>query len=71
MHQILLAALSLTAIACTQFDVELHKYAPLFGLMSQPFWLYSSYKSKLWGIFTTSVVFTFIWAYGFYTHWLI
>ncbi len=43
-----------------------NKWGFVFGLMSQPFWLISSFINKQWGIFILSIVYAGTWAYGFY-----
>jgi len=37
----------------------------LLGLLSQPFWLYTSYINRQWGIFALSGWYTIAWARGF------
>lgn len=70
MDQILLMVLSLIAVALTQTPYPFHKWAPVFGLASQPFWLYSTYEAGVWGIFILSVIYTLIWFYGCWKHWI-
>jgi len=43
-----------------------NKWGFVLGLMSQPFWLYTSYSNHQWGIFFLSVVYVFSWAWGIY-----
>jgi len=40
------------------------KYGYVVGLLSQPFWLYSTYREKLWGMFALSVFYTYAWFMG-------
>lgn len=68
--QVALAILSVIAVALTQGPDRYHRWAPLFGLASQPFWLYSTYTSGLFGIFCLSVLYTLIWMYGAWTNWV-
>jgi hypothetical protein len=46
------------------------KYACLFGLAGQPFWMYSSYQADQWGVFVLSFFYTVAWAKGFYLFWI-
>jgi hypothetical protein len=46
------------------------KYACLFGLAGQPFWMYSSYQADQWGVFILSFFYTVAWAKGFYLFWI-
>ena len=69
--QILLAILSLAAIWLAMDDDERkQKWAPIFGLASQPFWIYTSFVTGAWGIFALSFAYTFVWMKGIYTHWI-
>lgn len=70
MDQILLGVLSVLAVACTQANYPIHKWAPIFGILSQPFWLYSTWTAGLYGIFLLSVLYTLIWAYGCWKYWI-
>jgi len=45
------------------------KYAPIFGLISQPFWFYSSWIAGQWGIFALSVLYTVCWLKGIKNYW--
>lgn len=45
------------------------KWAPVFGLLSEPCWFYTSYKHQQWGVVFLTVVYTFAWARGIRTHW--
>lgn len=35
----------------------------------QPFWYYTSYRHKQWGLFYASVIYTFAWILGIYRNW--
>lgn len=43
-----------------------NKYGFLVGLLGQPFWLYSSFHNKQWGIFVASIIYTLNFSYGCY-----
>lgn len=38
-------------------------------LISEPFWLYSSWNSRQWGIFALSLWYAFSFINGIYNHW--
>lgn len=40
-------------------------YAPITGLLAQPFWFYTTWRHRQWGPFALSFWFTFCWAMGF------
>ncbi|MGB7388924.1 MAG: hypothetical protein WA929_15170 [Pseudomonas neustonica] len=66
-----LTIFSLLAIWLTQ-DTRLQRrrWASIFGLVSQPFWFYAAISTQQWGVFILSLLYTSVWAKGFYTHWM-
>ena len=42
----------------------------IIGILGQPFWLYSSYKNDLWGIFFLTIFYTYSFAQGIYFYWI-
>ncbi|MEH6566940.1 MAG: hypothetical protein V7756_16565 [Halopseudomonas sp.] len=66
-----LTVFSLLAIWLTQ-DTRLQRrrWASIFGLASQPFWFYAAISTQQWGVFILSLLYTAVWAKGFYTHWI-
>jgi hypothetical protein len=61
--QIAISILSVTAIALV---ARKNKWGFVVGLVSQPFWLWTSYVNKQWGVFLVSIIYVFSWAYGIY-----
>jgi hypothetical protein len=49
---------------------QLMKFAPITGLLAQPFWFYTTYKHKQWGPFALSFWFTACWTIGFYNNFI-
>ncbi len=43
-----------------------NKWGFVLGLLSQPFFIITSYINKQWGIFILSLVYTISWIYGIY-----
>jgi len=69
--QILIAILGVAAVWLSQDRrADRRKYACLFGLLGQPLWFYTTWKSGQWGIFALSFVYTFAWIKGFHVYWL-
>lgn len=63
--------LGLIAIFLTQHKNQaLHKFACIFGLLSQPFFLYSTYMAGQNGMFLLSICYTVIWVLGVKNYWL-
>lgn len=46
------------------------KFASIFGLLGQPFWMYTTYHSQQWGIFLMTFLYTFSWGKGFWLFWI-
>lgn len=71
-EQAVIAFTGTVAIFLTQSkSAETRKYACLFGIAGQPFWIYSTYQAAQWGIFALTFLYTLAWARGIYTHWII
>jgi hypothetical protein len=71
MEQVGIAMLGVTAVWLSQDKRDkCRKYAPVFGLLSQPFWFYTSWVHDQWGIFFLSVLYTWCWLKGIKNQWL-
>lgn len=46
------------------------RWAPIIGLVAQPFWLYASIKANQYGIAALSLVYAAGWARGIHTYWI-
>lgn len=46
------------------------RWACVFGLCAQPFWLYATWTAQQWGIFALAFVYTAGWARGFLHQWV-
>jgi hypothetical protein len=69
--QIGIALTGVTAIFLTQSKHErLRRYACLFGMAGQPFWIWSAVKAGQWGVLALTVLYTVAWAKGVWIHWL-
>lgn len=69
--QIFIALFGVTAVALSQSTLEARRrWAPVFGLIGQPFWFYSAWETQQWGIFVLCVLYTLTWAKGFYNSWI-
>jgi hypothetical protein len=69
--QIMIACTGVVAIwLANDPDENKRKYAPIFGLLGQPFWMWSAYEAAQWGIFMLSFVYLASWWRGFKEFWL-
>lgn len=66
-----IALTGVTAIFLTQSKSrQLQRYACLFGIAGQPFWIWSAIAAEQWGILGMCALYTFAWAKGVWLHWL-
>ena len=69
--QLLIALLGSAAIFLTQQKYEcLKRYACIFGLASQPLFIWSTYDHDQWGMFALALFYTWAWGLGFYYNWI-
>ena len=49
---------------------EWRRWGYVLGLVSQPFWFYSTIRTEQWGMFVLSLWYTYSWGQGVYNYWL-
>lgn len=70
-EQIGIALCGVTAVFLSQDTRESwRRWACIFGLASQPFWFYATWKAQQWGIFALCVLYAFSWLRGLHTYWI-
>jgi hypothetical protein len=70
--QIALGVFGVTAVFLSQdHRPHVRRYACLFGIASQPFWFYATWRAQQWGIFGLSFLYALSWLRGFYIHWMV
>ena len=63
--QIGIAVFGVAAIWLSQdARLEVRRWAPVFGLVGQPFWFWSAYSAQQWGVFALCLFYTLAWARG-------
>ena len=68
--QLMIACTGMVAIYLTQQNnQELKKYAPILGLIGQPFWYYTTLMNEQYGIFVLTLGYTYLWGLGLYNSW--
>lgn len=71
MEQIGIAIFGVVAVWLSQdANASRRKYAPIFGLCSQPFWFYTAYINQQWGVLFLSLLYTVSWIKGIHTYWV-
>jgi len=45
------------------------RWACVFGIVTQPFWMYATWQANQWGIFALSFVYAAGWLRGIRTYW--
>ena len=72
MEQFAIAITGGVAIWLTQQgNSNIKKYACLFGMAGQPFWIYSAYNADQLGILALSIFTTYSWCVGIKNNWII
>lgn len=51
-------------------SVRSRRWACVFGLVAQPFWMVATWQAAQWGIFALSFVYAAGWLRGFWNHWV-
>lgn len=46
------------------------RWAPIMGMLGQPFWFYTTITAEQWGIAILCGFYTYSWARGFYHQWI-
>ncbi len=46
------------------------RWGYILGICAQPFWFYSAWKAKQWGIFLLAFWYTYSWLNGIYNYWI-
>jgi len=49
---------------------DTQRWACIFGVVAQPFWLWSTWHAGQWGMFALSLVYTAGWLRGIHNFWL-
>lgn len=69
--QVGLAVLSLLPIALSQAKSDkIRRYDRIAGIVAQPFWFAYGRHSQAWSLCFLGIVYSGIFAYGFYGKWL-
>lgn len=69
--QIGIALFGVIGVALSQTkEPSKRKWASIFGLCAQPFWFYSAYTTKQWGMFFVCFLYASSYLYGFYNNWI-
>lgn len=69
--QLLIAVVGGIAIFLTQQrDDRLTKFACIFGLASQPLFLYETYIAEQWGMFLLAIMYTASFLFGVFNFWI-
>lgn len=71
MEQIAIAVFGVVAVFLTQDSRDnVRKFACIFGLLSQPFWFYATWKAEQWGIFALCFLYLLSWMRGLWNFWI-
>lgn len=71
MDQLAIAFTGVIAIFLTQQSSQkLKRFACLFGIAGQPFWIYSAIANQQWGILALCIFYAYSWGLGVYNNWI-
>lgn len=71
LEQIGIAVFGVAAIWLSQDSREkVRRWAPVCGLLSQPFWAWTTYVNGQWAVLALTAFYTVAWWKGFRTFWL-
>lgn len=63
--QLGIAIFGVLAVWLVQDDrIERRRWAPVFGLLGQPFWIWMAASSQQWGVLLLCALYTVSWARG-------
>jgi hypothetical protein len=69
--QLGIALTGVVAIRLSQdADEQRRRFACLFGLAGQPFWIWSAWSAEQYGILLLTAFYTWAWAKGVCVYWL-
>lgn len=69
--QLGIVLLGTTAVALSQSPSDaLRRFAPVFGLLGQPFWFWSAFSAHQPGVLLVCTLYTGAWARGLWSHWI-
>lgn len=70
-EQIGIVATGVVAVWLSQDASEQRRrWACLFGMAGQPFWIYAALKTAQWGMFAVTLLYTWGWARGVWVSWI-
>lgn len=52
-----------------QSNEKLKRYACFFGVVGEPFWIYTAYVNGQWGVLVLAIFYTYTWLLGVYNNW--
>jgi hypothetical protein len=68
--QLMILLTGVPAVFITQCKPAWMKWAPVLGMVGQPFWIYSSWHAHVWGMLFVNCLYTFAWGKGIFTYWI-
>lgn len=70
-EQTFIAVFGVSAVFLSQDRrASVRRWAPVLGLLAQPFWFYATWKAGQWGIFALSFFYAAGWLRGLWTQWV-
>ena len=72
MDQIAIALTGAVAVFLSQDKRESwRRWACIFGICGQPFWIYATLHSEQYGMFVLTLLYTVAWVRGVWNNWIV
>ncbi len=70
LEQIAIAVFGVAAVWLSQSEeLRQRRWAPVLGLLGQPFWFIATIKGQQWGMVAICVLYSWAWGRGLYNNW--
>jgi nicotinamide riboside transporter PnuC len=69
-NQIGIIIFGCSAIWLVSRKEEWKRWGYILGLLGQPFWFYSAWENKQYGIMILTAFYTYSWSQGIYNYWI-
>tara|TARA_R110000868_G_scaffold411755_1_gene708921 strand:- start:32931 stop:33155 length:225 start_codon:yes stop_codon:yes gene_type:complete len=70
-EQVVIGICGVTSVFLSQDpNIRRQRWACIFGLFAQPFWMYATFIAEQWGIFALSFLYAWGWARGIKIYWV-
>jgi hypothetical protein len=70
-EQLVIAVCGISSVFLSQcHHRNQRRWACVFGIVAQPFWIYATWQAQQWGIFLLAFFYATAWIKGFWLYWV-